>query len=275
MGTQLFDQLIGDVPPSTVDVAGIVRREKRRSAARRVTGVAAAVVTLSVTTAIGLSMTTSTGASSPPLAGGAAATGAVTPDTRFALVSLTEESAAVSAKRLGAALDAAFRKEAPGATWIFDPELPGETGPAGRPPKLSYHVVDRSGKKSEELFSGSSGVLNEGRKGRLHLGVNATEGLGEDGAPQRDAGTCPPAGSQECKQGTAPHGAKTIFLTRTFDDGVRVSTAEVALPDGRALRVTHSNSFGADGSGAAQRTAPLTDAQLMAIVVEVAGHIKA
>jgi len=274
MGTQLFDQLIGDVPPSSVDVAAIVRREKRRSTTRWFTGAATAVVALSVTTAIGLSMTSSTGTSSPPsAAGGSSPAGTTTPDTRFALVAYSEESAAASAKRLGAALDAAFRKEAPGATWIFDPEVPGQTGPDGQPPKLSYKVVDGASKKSQELFSGGSGVLNEGRKGSLHLGVNAIDGLGEDGTPQRKAGTCPPSGI-ECKAGTAPNGAPTIVLSKAFDEG-RVYTAEVALPDGRALRITVNNTFGAGGDGAARQATPLTSAQALAIAVEVASHIKA
>jgi hypothetical protein len=275
MGTQLFDQLIGDVPPSTVDVAGIVRREKRRSGIRRIAGVATAVVALSVTTAIGLTMTNSTGASSPPVAGGASVAGTVVPDTRFALVANSEESAAASAKRLGAALAEAFRKEAPTAKWIFDPELPGQTGPDGRPPKLSHRVVDGKTKKSQELFHGGSGVLNEGRKGRLHLGVNAVDRPGEDGTPNRDAGTCPPAGDK-CTPGKAPNGAKTVLLTRTFEDteGL-VQTAEVALPDGRALRITQSNNFGVGGGGPAQQATPLTSAQLMAIAIDVAGRIKA
>jgi len=273
MGTQLFDQLIGDLPPSSVDVAAIVRREKRRSRTRWFTGVATAVVALSVTTAIGLSMTSSTGTSSPPSAAGGSSPAGTTADTRFALVAYSEESAAASAKRLGAALDAAFRKEAPGATWIFDPEVPGQTGPDGQPPKLSYKVVDGASKKSQELFSGDSGVLNEGRKGSLHLGVNAIDGLGEDGTPQRKAGTCPPSGLP-CKAGTAPNGAPTIVLSKAFDAG-RVYTAEVALPDGRALRISVNNTFGAGGDGAARQATPLTGAQALAIAVEVASHIKA
>ena len=275
MGTQLFDQLIGDVPPSSVDVAAIVRREKRRSTTRWFTGAATAVVALSVTTAIGLSMTSSTGTSSPPsAAGGSSPAGTTTPDTRFALVAHNKDSAAASAKRLGAALDAAFRKEAPGARWIFNPEVPGQTGPDDQPPKLSYVVVDGASKKSQELFHGDSGVLNEGRKGMLRLGVNAIDGLGEDGTPQRKAGTCPPSGD-ECKAGTAPNGAPTIVLSRAFDNKVRVYIAEVALPDGRALRITVNNNFGAQGDDVARQATPLTSAQALAIAVDVASHIKA
>lgn len=275
MGTPLFDQLIGDVPPSSVDVAAIVRREKRRSTARRVTGVATAVVALSVTTAIGLTMTSGTGTSSPPsVAGGSAPAGGGTPDTRFVLVANNEESAAASANRLGAALDAAFRKVAPGARWIFNPEVPGQTGPDDQPPKLSYVVLDGSAKKSQELFHGDSGVLNEGRKGSLRLGVNAVDGVGEDGTPQRKAGTCPPSGA-ECEAGTAPNGAPTVVLSKAFDNKVRVYTAEVALPDGRALRITVNNNYGAGGDGAPRQATPLTSTQALAIAVDVASHIKA
>src|SRR5258705_10764271 len=101
MSTQLFDQVVGELPPSTVDVAGIVTREKGRSAVRRVTGLATVAVTLSVITALGLSMTGGTGVSSlPSVAGGASAPDSTAPDTRFVLVANSEESAAATAKRL-------------------------------------------------------------------------------------------------------------------------------------------------------------------------------
>jgi hypothetical protein len=275
MGTHLFDEVIGDVPPSTVDVAGIVRRERRRGALRRVAGVATATVSLSVVTAIGLGLTGGTGASSPPSAtgdGSAAVPGAQ--DVRFALVALNQETASASAKRLSAALDAAFRKEAPTAKWIFNPERPGQTGPDGVPPALAYRVVGAAKGVPEELFHGDSGVLNNGRKGNLHLGVNATGGPGEDGTMAGRTLTCPSSGQRKCTAGKAPSGTRMIFLTSN-SGGVRVETCIVGLPDQRSLSITHTNNYGADGSGPAQTGTPLTEAQVKAIAFDVAAKIKA
>jgi len=269
MGTDLFDQLVGELPPSTVDVVGIVRREKRRSTARRVTGLATAVAALGLTTALGLSMTGGTGASSPPSVAGGGTTAA--PDTRFALVAQSEETAAASAKRLAAALDAAVRKEAPDAKWIFEPDGSGRTGPDGRPPTLSYDVGPDG--KSKELFGGGSGILNEGRKGSLRLGVEPAEGVGEDGVRRPSSWKCAPT-VRKCTEGTAPSGAKTLFLSPKYGD-VQMYGIEVQLPDGRSLRITVSNNFGDKGTGAAQPGTPLTSDQVKAIAFDVAAQIKA
>jgi hypothetical protein len=284
MGTQLFDQVIGELPPSTVDVAGIVRREKRRRA-RQVTGVATAVVALSVASALGLSMTGGPGASSPPEAGRSAAaggTGAV-PDTRFALVAVTEETAAASAKRLSQTLGDALRKQAPGARWITEPGVEGRDTPDGRPPILTY----RAGKdetKAQELFGGGQGLLNQGRKGSLHLGVEPAVGLGEDGLPRHNNLECPSAASlagtpgdafrRTCTVTKAPSGTKMLF--ESWGDGDAATICyDMALPDGRILRIMVSNTFGAQGGGAVQKDTPLTAQQLKAITVDVAGRIKA
>jgi len=271
MGTHLFDQMIGDLPRSTVDVAGIVRREKRRGAVRRVTALTTGAVALSVATALGLSMTGGTGASSPPSATGASA-GATAPDAPFALVALTEESAAASAKKLSKALDAALRGTAPGARWIAEPGVEGRDTPDGEPPVLSYHV-GKDERKAHELFNGGTGVLNQGRKGSLHLGVEPAEGLGEDGVRRHNELTCPPSG-RHCEVERAPSGTKLVFQTWTSGD-VRTDSYEVGLPDGRILRLLISNSFGAGGGPAPQKDTPLTRAQLKAIAIGVAGRIKA
>jgi hypothetical protein len=273
MDTQLFDEVIGEPPASTVDVGGIVRRENRRGAVRRVAGLATAVVSLSVATAIGLGLTGGTGASSPPVAGGGASAPAA-PDERFALVADNRESASASAKRLGAALDSAFRKEAPGAKWIFNPERPGQTGRDGVPPTLSYRVVGEAKGTPQELFHGDSGVLNDGRKGSLHLGVNATVGVSEDGTTIGRTLKCPPSGQRKCTAGKAPSGARTLFLT-SASGGVHVDTCVVGLPGGRSLSITHTDNFGADGSIRVQTGMPLTETQVKAIAFDVAAQIKA
>jgi len=273
MGTQLFDEVVGELPTSTVDVDGIVRREKRRGATRRVAGLATAVVALSVTTALGLTMTGGTGASSPPSAAGGASGGATSaaPDTRFALVADSKESAAATAKRLSYALDAAFRKEAPGAKWIFEPGVPGETGPSS-PPKLSYKTLQKP--RSVDIFAGDSGVLNKGNKGSLFLQTSPTVIKDEKGEVHRYSMECSPK-APKCVEGTAPNGAKTRLSTFDYGDGIFSYNADVILPDERVLAIQSSNDFGPDGSPAAQRAMPLTGDQVLAIAIDVASQIKA
>ena len=271
MGTQLFDEVVGELPMSTVDVDGIVQKEKRRGATRRVAGLAAAVVALSVTTTLGLTMTGGTGASSPPsAAGGASGATSAAPDTRFALVADSKESAAATAKRLSEALDAAFKKEAPGAKWIFEPGVAGETGP-NTPPQLSYKTVQRP--KSVDLFAGGSGVLNNGNKGYLFLQIGPTDLKSEDGKVLRFSMECSPK-VPKCVRGTAPNGAETRLSTIDYGDGMLSYYATVTLPDQRALTIYAGNEFGPDGSPAAQREMPLTDDQTLAMAIDVASQVK-
>jgi hypothetical protein len=61
-----------------------------------------------------------------------------TVDTRFALVADSAESIEATARRLSESLDAALREAAPGAEWIFEPRIPGETGPDGQPMTMSH-----------------------------------------------------------------------------------------------------------------------------------------
>ena len=162
--------------------------------------------------------------------------------------------------------------KAPGAEWISEPGVEGKDTPDGQPPDLSYHVGTDE-RAAQELFSGGTGVEYQGRKGSLHLGVEPAEGLGEDGVPRHNILACPPTG-QKCTEEAAPNGAKMIFLGATYGD-VQTYGYEVGLPDGRILRITHSNDLSADGAGAAQKGTPLTSDQVKAIAIDVASQIKA
>jgi hypothetical protein len=265
MSMQLFDELIGDAPPSTVDVAGIVRREKRRGVALRATSVATAAVVLAVTAAVGLTMAGGTGASSPPRAGGDP-TPTVAVDTRFALVADSEESIEATARRLSESLDAALRETAPGAGWIFEPRIPGETGPDGQPMTMS-HKEGPDGKTSQELFAGAAGFRVDGRKGSMHFAI-----YNDDTAA--DGAECGPK-VRRCVEGTAPNGAKTRVNTVDYGNGVIVYIARVEVADGRILQLTQGNDFGLDGAAPPQRDTPLTGEQTLAVAVDVASQIKA
>jgi len=276
MSTQLFEEVVGALPPSTVDVAGIVRREKRRSMFRNITGAATAAVALSVAVAVGLNGTG--GAKSPPVATGSApatgspATASPAPDTRFRLVADSTESAADTAKRLSKALDASVRKEVPGSEWIFEPDYVGEPKrPDGQLPDLDAKVRKGRPDQSGEMFAGVSGVQNDGRKGSFHLIVAIDE--------TADFSKCGPDSGSTCTEGTTPSGAWTRRIAMVDKNGGKTPfvmyVASVGLPDGRVLMLEISNDFGLDGAPAAQPEAPWTGDQLLAIATDLAGQIKA
>jgi hypothetical protein len=264
-----------------VDVAGLVRREKRRGAVRRTALLATAVVALSGAAGLGLTMAGGTGASSPPVAMVSPSPAVSPPDLRFRLVADTADSAKATAARLAKAFDGAFRKEAPGARWIYEPDYPGETGPDDRPPSVAVKVRHGVPSPAGEMFFSGSGVLNEGRKGGLHLSVVIFPGPDEvrAGTAYRDPMTCPKE-QVECTEGTTPTGAKTVVWTNegealNSDLPLVVYRGRVALPDGRVLQIEHHNEFGPDGAPPAQRETPLTRDQVMAIAITVASQIKA
>jgi hypothetical protein len=248
MGTQLFDEVVGELPPSTVNVDDIVRREKRRGAVRRTTGIVAAVVTLSVTTGLGLTIGGGTGTSSPPVAS------AATPETRFALVADNAETATATAKRLQLALDGAVRRQAPGATWL-----------TGEPPAISFKTT----RERIDMFTGEGNVAYDGRKGGLHLGISLIRPIadGPNAGKTIDPLTC--AADAKCVEGKAPNGAQTAL---TLLDGTVIG--RVGLPDNRLLQITVSNEIGPDGAGQAQAATPLTGDQALAVAIDLASQVR-
>lgn len=244
MGTQLFDAVVGELPPSTVDVDDIVRAEKRRSAVRT-TGIASAAVALSITAGLGLTMGGGPGASSPPPATQAAPPGSATSptrDTRFALVADSPESAAATAKRLRAALGYAIKKEAPGATWL-----------AGAPPKIFFKTTEPAG---VDIFTGSDTLAYRGRKGTVWLGISIARPVadGPDAGQVFDPFACP--ADATCVPGKAPNGARTLVMTSR--DGT--VDARVGLSGKRWLDVSAAS--------------VLTAEQVLAAATNLASQIK-
>lgn len=114
------------------------------------------------------------------------------------------------------------------------------------------------------MFAGGGAVLNDGRKGSLHLIVSI------HGTP-----ACPTDNPAlvSCVEGTAPNGAWTRLLTEKFDDIITYSGL-VGLPDGRWLAVSLTNEYGPDGAGATQRDTPWAGEQVLAVAVAVAGQVR-
>ncbi|SCE87813.1 hypothetical protein GA0070607_2688 [Micromonospora coriariae] len=273
MSHQLFDELIGTPPPPRVDVKGIVRRERRASAARRLGGSLAAVLALAVAGGIsvavrhqepGAARATPQAVASSPAA-----------DTRFRLVFDTEETADATAKRLSQELDRALRAVAPGATWTWMPDHLGEPRkPDGQPPEFTH-------RGTPDFVGTSSGISYQGRKGSL--GVSITPDASD--GPAGFHWPCQlPQGIPEdsryrrvCDAGTTPNGAlmKIETLTGTRQKSVQYLIA-IQLPGDRALQASVLNMVGVDESAVpAQPQAPLSMEQLKAIALAIADQVKA
>jgi hypothetical protein len=266
MSKQLFDELVAEMPPSTVDSFAIVRRERRRRVIR-VVSFASGVVAL--TLAAGLTMIgTDTSARPSAALPGSSAAPPTQADDRFVLAAFDDQSAAASAQQLRKVWDASFHKQAPGAHWVFVPQFAkAAPGPDGQPPNL-YSKVPQDA-KTGQLFTGIGGIVNDGQKGYLRLVVIST--LGKTPAPSLL--TCH-ADMPHCTQGTGPDGEGTVLWTDSGNSATFTDyTVNVGLPGGRVLQMSTGNAWG--GAPAAQPGTPLTGKQLLAIATDIASHIKA
>ncbi|GAA1633741.1 hypothetical protein [Actinoplanes couchii] len=260
MNKQLFDELVEDAPPSTVDVAGIVGRERRRRFGLRLTGIAAGLAAVGVVA--GLVVQNPATSPSPPaaVAGG------------FRLVSDTDASVEQTARRLEQALDEALRATAPDARWR---RLFKHTAADGEPPMINGKAA---ADVAQQVYSGSQGVETGDRRGMLRFLISSPTPCTPGAVVQcEDASsmaeywanyfTCA-ANQPVCAVGTLPDGRRT----KAVSTGANRHRASVELPDKRVLAVEVSNRFALnkplDPDGA-----PLTLDQTEAVARSVAGRI--
>jgi hypothetical protein len=147
MTQQMFDDAIGELPPSTVDVAGIVRRQKRNRRLLRAPLAMVAVVAVAAGVAyagFGGPGPADPGQTSPPPAG-----------PSFRLVVDTAASKKLSAEQLTKAYDEAVRGAVPGARWS-DGHPPAVTDKEAAPPTV---------------FMFGAGLIVDGRTGSLVIQV--------------------------------------------------------------------------------------------------------
>jgi hypothetical protein len=157
MNQHVFDEVIGEPPSSTVDVAGIVRKERRARFARRCGGAAVAAVAV-LAVAAGLL----TGAQHGP-----ERVDAAPPDATFKLVLDSRESAQATAERLSAALDEAVKDAAPGAQWLAGNAYGVPTRDGQAPPIFTGDGV----RTSDQVFAGGGSLEVDGRRGALALEI--------------------------------------------------------------------------------------------------------
>jgi hypothetical protein len=289
MTQQLFDDLTADPPPSTVDVPGILRREKRRRTLLRTSVPAAAVLAAVSATAI-------FGAGGGPAPTPSAATGpgnaesvAAAPAPGFRLAANDQAAVSATAKSLRAALNAAVRQVAPGATWLAQ-GLTKDVTPDGQPPRIFGDDVKHP---TNQMFTGTTGLSLGGKRGTLSLNVIAvdpcTDGAlakcsADQGSPEtqrqeteRGLYACQPA-AQKCVTSKGSHGRRERVQTSVSLGGFVSQETTIELADGRALMLTVDNQFIPPGSSSnrddvAQNTTPLSPAQVTAAATAIAGQI--
>jgi hypothetical protein len=289
MTQQLFDDLTMDPPPSTVDVASIVRREKRRRTVVRAGVPAAAVLAVAAAIAAlgpgGGPVPGPSAVAGPPSTGSAPAS----PAPGFRLAASDRAATAATAKTLRAALDAAVQRAAPGATWLAQ-GLTKTVTPDGQPPRI---VGDDLKRPTDQMFSGTTGISLDGRRGTLGLNIISinpcTGGTlakcpTEHNDPQalrremeKGLYACQPA-AQKCTASTAANGRRQRVQTSVSLGGFVSQETTVELADGRALMLTVDNQFIPPGSGdnhsdVAQSATPLSPAQVTATAITIGDQI--
>lgn len=292
MTQQLFDDLTAEQPPSTIDVPGIVRQEKRRRTFVRAGVPAAAVLAVVSAVAVlapdgGPAPGPSTVAGPPPASHSASAAA-----PGFRLVANDKATAAATATTLRAALDTAVRQAAPGTAWLA--QATATKTPDGQPPLLQSVQVglivrDGPARPGEQIqmFTGQTGVSLAGRRGTLSLHVDAPSSAPcTDGKPatcQIEADlregllTCLPA-APKCTASTGKDGRRQRVQTSTSPGGYLNQETTVELADGRALTIAVNNEFlppGKKGStdNVAQSATPLSPAQVTAIATTIGDRI--
>lgn len=292
MTQQLFDDLTADPPPSTIDVPGIIRREKRRRGAVRVGVPLAAVLAMASAIAVlgpGSKPTPGPSAVAGPPSAGSTGSAAAAPAPGFRLVANDQVAAAATAKTLRAALGAAVQRAAPGAAWLAQ-GLTKTVTPNGQPPRI---VGDDLKNPTDQMFSGTTGISLAGRRGTLSLNIISinpcTGGAlakcpAQHGSPEamrremaKGLYACQPA-AQKCTASTGAGGRRQRVQTTVSLGGFVSQETTVELADGRALMLTVDNQFIAPGSSSnrndvAQSAPPLSPAQVTATATTIGDQI--
>jgi hypothetical protein len=284
MTQQLFEDLTADAPPSTVDVPGIVRREKRRRTLVRVGVPVAAVAVLATALAV-----INPAAPAPPVVAGPATSlapapaTATTPAPGFRLVASNRAAKAATSASLRKAMDGAVRKTAPSAKWLAQGD-PAYSTPDGQPPLITGDGVQRT---VDQMFAGGTGISLDGRRGTIRLNiiaVNPCNGgtLSKCGTdPKKDFTPdtllkCYPS-PEKCTESKGTDGRRQRARTTTSLGGFVGHEATVELADKRTLLVFVDNEFIVPGThpqnSVAQPEAPLSLTQVEAVASAIGDQI--
>ncbi|NUT02219.1 MAG: hypothetical protein HOV76_01975 [Hamadaea sp.] len=224
MARTLFDEVIGEVPVSTVDVPRIVARQRRNRHLRTVFGAAAGVV--AVLTAVTLAF----GATGSPPAPPAQSPSASTHVLRFQQ-SLPSDS---TYDWLSADLDRALHAVAPDAEWIRQPLVGAYTGHDGDPPRFSGSAQD---------VRTTWGVRDGDLLGTIRVEFVEPLCVSDDGhGPAYNCWSTLPC-VQSCHRGTTPSGLRTVVLQYPTGAQGHVNRVMVALANGLLVSISVDNTF--------------------------------
>lgn len=248
MTQQMFDDLIGQPPPSTVDVDAIVRDRTRRRRIRQAPVVMAAVAVVAVAaTVAGFGSLGSLGAGSNTKGDVVVVGQEPAGGTKIRLVVDTAEGKAKSAEELTKAYDEAVKKAVPGAEWQD-----------GKPPR----VTDEEAMPPIEFMFGATLVVG-GKPGALVIQIE-NSGDGPDDVATFALNCDNPDGN--CKVTEGPNGEKLVVRRWEFWDAGRkardvYTNVTVGLGENRTLSLESHQDL-------------LTEAQVSAIVSDLAGRIE-
>jgi hypothetical protein len=206
MSKTLFDEVIGIPPPSTVDVAAIVRRRRRVNALRRVGIAATTVLAVSAMVAGGLNFATRPRTADP----------ATQPPT--VVVPFGTLSPDVTPQEVADALLQAVAAVAPDAQWALD----------GQPQVVASPNAEEG---VGAMFGGAGSLTREAITRRIAITIG----------PSGNAFVCATDQYQEtCALGLSAGGA-TMVVRRLWDAGHPQWTAvwrvDLALADGLVLTI--------------------------------------
>ncbi|MCP2326943.1 hypothetical protein HDA40_005450 [Hamadaea flava] len=271
MNQQLFDQRLGTPPPSTIDLDDIIAQQRRRSVLRRTAalGSAAFASIVAITIAVSLAAGPGPGRSPSPLAAEVSASSSA---AGFVLRVATAEQRQQSLDALQAALESALASTAPGVTWVYMPDVPGEQpGPDGHPQMHASASPPVS-------LSARSGLANGSVRGGFFFRLARPDC---DTVGQPGVRACTPLiecdkSKAECEQTqTASRLRLTTWTERPVHGGQHYVFygAEVVTRSGYALHVLAVNYFGGDQVPVSAATPVLTKEQLAALATNVADQI--
>ncbi|WP_238010018.1 hypothetical protein KZZ52_34590 [Dactylosporangium sp. AC04546] len=248
---QLFDELIGTPPETSIDTRALVRRDRRQRATRHAALTLSAVAVAAAGITVGVFTSATTPAGAPP-----AAQASPTQDDRFELRSATRAEAEVSAGELAAALDDAVRAAVPAATW--------EPGPGIRVTVIDY--------VSPPGWHGSGTLRVSGATGALTVMAHTWTAPGLSCAtlptPQVPKGREPtkPATPRQCADVRTPAGVPAVLLTGG-PGPTQGFELRVALPADRVMTLIVT---GSDDGG----PTVLTTDQALLVAEHAAGRIR-
>lgn len=290
MHRKLFDDAIGPVPPSTVDVDAVVARQRRAAVIRRVAGpgFAAAAGVVAVTFGIAVALPGGTGGTGGLVPGAGPGTSPPTTTEQAPSSSAPScgasgrpvtEDPAVAAARLTEVMTAAVRARLPDAQLAGDPT-------ANTPDDRQYGPLEFFSGRAMGVGTACPNVLDWFRASAIVAGtvgpgdISAFIGRVDDpDGPHKECEDRPSGGPENpevtCGQQAGPNGEQIVVYTtiepRLHPTGPRVKIHEVhvAKPDGTGVVLYSKNTAGQPKLAAQpeRETPPLTHEQLIAIAL--------